>query len=1050
MTGAVGSPVSGGGDARVEGMGPSVAFFVGGLGLSWPALSLSARVSDALGHASVAAPFFAIAAVAGAGLGMWAVRRLPGRTEFLLGKGAFGFALLSLWSLFLALYFDAVADLAASLSRWAGAGALGTAALGATLCALAVVPLFALAGALCTLFLGAAGGMFAADERHGHALTALAGAALSCLLFGTRVFLPPLSLLLATLVPHAVLALALWGAWHRVGDPQAAGAAAAAASPGTASRLAPAFAAASGFFLFGAAMLWPRLSDAVVGLLADTAGLPAGILLASLALGAAFGKRLWKTPALRDRGAVLCGVLVMVAPWAATLFPGVKGQLLSWVQNWGLDTFGSVLSVYAFASLLLLIGPAAALAGLVSSPALSDCLGKGPGLPRTLLFFGIGAAAGPAVVSLVFLPAWGFIGAAALLGSAPILLVALSRGVRNGWEGKEWGVFAAALALSVALSVAVVSWQSSFALALAAGPAIATLVVTLIVTSDRSEKFHLAGAVLLVAVAWVVLNPGLHAQHPVPGYSEALFDRQGSVSGVQVHVSEGDPRTVALVVNGIGRDLYSRRGGHSPKEEAATLAGLLPVVYRPDAGRVAIIGGDFGATARAALLSPRIERLTTVEGERKVHQAVVSALEQEVHGDDGMPVDSGSDMEPFADPRHSLAFASPRAHFALGGPGAYDAVVLSRPDIADGVDAPLFSARFLRSVARALADDGVLVVRIRTARLSERTLAALVRAVGDTFGEQELFVSRNSLLVVAAKPGSGLGEPSGSLFESESARRAAGDSGFHGLGHVMAHRVASGRLARPYFESFDIPGRGATGLHHAARRDRLAVRSKPFLSALLGVNLPLVAMMEDRALPEPEAATGRIHTPEAGRFVYANVLWSRFLGDGPADKALDPRHVLAMERLLETGRCPADRDGWLDAVADLRVAMGVLNPVMNPGKMDLFWERVLRRGCWDRVPEEMADLVAYYRALSARDHDAIIERGSKLASPGSIAESESARMLLLSLMVARHRTGDRVGLLELMSLVPASVSAPYRRLVHFVSAGAFVGDRAAPEGGDDA
>lgn len=1045
-------------------MGPPLAFLVGGGGLAWATLELHARVADLVGQAPVARTGMVVAAVIGAGLGAIAAGRLLGRAHRRLGEGALVLALAALWAIFLHLFFGPVSDLAVAVAGRLGGGPLGTAALGGILCAWTALPLFALAGAVWSLFLGPGSGL-PASERTELAVTAMAGGALASLLFSPLAPRMPLLSMLVPVVSPAVLGLALWGAWHRGDDAGAGDAAPPPAGRGplrVGAMSATVVPATLGFLVFGLGTLWARLADTLVDALVEPAGIPAGALLGGLAAGVALAAR------PRGNGRPAAGramawggfLLLAAVPFLGPLLRARDG-LVSLALVWGPDANHSLLAVASLALVALVVAPSSVAIGVASRRALAACAGPGgeaPGMSRWLPPLGVGAAAGPLVVAHVLLPALGFPGAIALMGAVAFLAGALWHGSQDGWDRTDTRSAAVcALAAAVAGVLLGRSFPPGHALAMAVAVGLAG--TAMVVTADRGGALWPWGrdtpvakrglwVAALVAVlslaATSTVDPRLHMVRPVAAVGETLFDRHGSVSGVQVFSLGQDAREAVLVVNGIVRDRVALRGDRSQREEAAVLSGLLPLAHRPGASRAAIVGADFGVAAGTLLGSPDLGSLATIEGESAVLRGIARALESGASPADG----AGAAPDPFRDPRHTVVPASPRAHFALVAPGSYDVVVSTRPDPADARDASLFTAGFFAAVSRALADDGVFVLGVRPSRMRPATLAAIMRALGDAFGEHTLFVSRDMLLVVAAKSGAELGEPPGLPPGSADLWAQAAGVGLHDLKHVMAHRVASGRLARPYFDSIDAPGPG-----RAARGDLLARRTSALFTGLWWVDFPMVAMMEGRDLPEPEASLERRrYTPEAGRIVYAQALWAHFLGDRTAAaKEVNPRHLLAMERLLEAGACPSGRDGWVDAMADLRIVLGVLGPALNPARMEVFWERTDRKGCWRQAPEDVAALAAYHRSLSLWDFGGVVGLGAGLLDPAEVARSESMLMVLLSMMVAQYRSGDRLGLIELMSLVPSGSASIYQEVVHFLSAGAFVGEGAgsgAPEAGD--
>lgn len=137
--------------------------------------------------------------------------------------------------------------------------------------------------------------------------------------------------------------------------------------------------------------------------------------------------------------------------------------------------------------------------------------------------------------------------------------------------------------------------------------------------------------------------------------------------------------------------------------------------------RVLVAGAGEGATAREVLRHPSVESVLTVDLDDQVVEACKEHLPRWHQGS-------------FEDPRVELRYEDVQDTLEAARPGFFDAIFLDVTDpMENGPAVDLFTVKFFRKVARALADDGIMVIQagelepreVQTTTAVRSTLAAV-------------------------------------------------------------------------------------------------------------------------------------------------------------------------------------------------------------------------------------------------------------------------------------------------------------------------------------
>lgn len=234
------------------------------------------------------------------------------------------------------------------------------------------------------------------------------------------------------------------------------------------------------------------------------------------------------------------------------------------------------------------------------------------------------------------------------------------------------------------------------------------------------------------------LASGVFRTGSVTGIGEVLYHRDGKTATVSV-LREPDGTSV-IATNG-KPDASLRPSPATFDDCTMILLGVLPQMAVPDLKTVAVIGFGSGRSTHVLLQNPEIERVDTVE----IEPAMV----------EGAWAMGRMAASAFEDRRSHIHYEDAKTFFARGRQ-RYD-VIVSEPSNpwVSGVSG-LFSLEYYRRLKPHLAEGGVLVQWLHTYELDLHSLATVLRALGQTFADYQIYASMQGDLVVIADPDSPL------------------------------------------------------------------------------------------------------------------------------------------------------------------------------------------------------------------------------------------------------------------------------------------------------
>lgn len=252
----------------------------------------------------------------------------------------------------------------------------------------------------------------------------------------------------------------------------------------------------------------------------------------------------------------------------------------------------------------------------------------------------------------------------------------------------------------------------------------------------------LAGLLLLLRPPWdpLLMTAGLYR------YVGLLSDRsrEGALAYAVrpfrlLFYEEGRSAVITVGRNGLTKNLWLATNGKVDASSQADLKtqlllGHLPMLFRPQARRVLVIGLGSGITVGAVTLHPEPESIAVAE----IEPAAVAASR----------LFADYNRRYFDDPRVRLHLNDARHHLLLCPDGAFD-LISSEPSNPwlSGVS-NLFTAEFFALGRRKLAPGGLWAQWLHTYAMTPRDLRSLLATFAQTFAFARLFRVNESDLII--------------------------------------------------------------------------------------------------------------------------------------------------------------------------------------------------------------------------------------------------------------------------------------------------------------
>jgi predicted membrane-bound spermidine synthase len=429
-----------------------------------------------------------------------------------------------------------------------------------------------------------------------------------------------------------------------------------------------------------------------------------------------------------------------------------------------------------------------------------------------------------------------------------------------------------------------------------------------------------------------------------------IFHRDGKTATIDVNQNPGG--SIGISTNGKPDASAFLDGRLIPDEYAQTLLGLLPLMVKPGAREVAVIGLGSGRTTHSLLLDPQLTSVETVE----IEPAMAEGARQ---------FGAFSHLA-FDDPRSHIQFEDAKTHFARSH-RQYD-IIISEPSNpwVSGVSS-LFSTEFYAQARRHLSPGGVLVQWTQLYEIDVPTLATALNALGAQFDDYAIYIANDWDILIVASPQGAVPPLSDTVFRNEAMAAALRRIHVHGLPDMQMRRLGGKASLAPFF----LSRQRAMNSDYFPVLDRMAVKTR-FLHSqagdLLGLR-PISRRLE--AMDAPGTLSPQEHYTQGRAEEQAQVLaeylaWRAGKGPQPQRPLDDPTLVRLTALQALNGPCePQMLFGvWLPAFQDFAEQF---LPYLSAGASAAIAGNLRAARCYAEAPALIHDWVDWFQAVGQRD-----------------------------------------------------------------------------------
>lgn len=375
----------------------------------------------------------------------------------------------------------------------------------------------------------------------------------------------------------------------------------------------------------------------------------------------------------------------------------------------------------------------------------------------------------------------------------------------------------------------------------------------LLMINRQVIKFASFTIVSLVIVLYVILqvrfDPAILSSGTYRYARSNLYDKESEKTSKVEYYVDGTSASVSIIKQQRSEDVYGLSILTNGKPDAAiyynspqsstdeitmVMLGALPLVMKPEAQHVGIIGFGSGLTTHTVLASPLVERVDTVEIEPRMIEGARLFLPRTERA--------------YNDPRSQLVIDDARSYFT-SSQNNYD-VIISEPSNPWLIGVSnLFSDSFYRLSKRHLKPDGLLVQWVHLYEISPEVLATIVNALNAEYEYYHVyFTALTDILIVASQ------QPlNDEYFKTRSfselpvlLQQELASVDISSYEQISSRYVGDKALIAPLFEIMR-PEKNTDYLpilSIEAPKDRFAKRNSFRLSSVKGVNVPWYMLVD--------------------------------------------------------------------------------------------------------------------------------------------------------------------------------------------------------------
>lgn len=431
--------------------------------------------------------------------------------------------------------------------------------------------------------------------------------------------------------------------------------------------------------------------------------------------------------------------------------------------------------------------------------------------------------------------------------------------------------------------------------------------------------------------------------------AEVLFHHDGKTATVSV-IREGT--RIFIATNGKADASIDTAPGGKPAMDEITqnMLGSLPLALHPRAKTAAVIGFGSGMTSAVMLSHPQLERVETIE----IEPLMVTGARLGM-----MP----RNRAVFEDPRSTIHIEDAKTFLSTQG-RRYD-IIVSEPSNpwVSGV-ASLFTEEFYRHAQRNLEQDGILVQWIQLYEIDMTLVTSIMRAMTVVFDDYAVFDVDHSNILVVARKGRGVGNPSPHVFDAPALRAELRRIGILNAADIAERRIGGKRLLDPLFRAQGAPANSDyfPFVDVNAVRARFMRADAQEFAELAMSELPIREMLEGKATTvAAPVARERFDTALQKAELVRHALLAGATDVLPTQVSQDADYLL-----YAAAGCPSRRFGRDWETAFLRV-LAPLAGRLDKAAMAPVWDRLAPARCRSTMMAGQSRALSLLKAISDRD-----------------------------------------------------------------------------------
>ena len=442
-----------------------------------------------------------------------------------------------------------------------------------------------------------------------------------------------------------------------------------------------------------------------------------------------------------------------------------------------------------------------------------------------------------------------------------------------------------------------------------------------------------------------------------------VYHRDGRTATVDVLRSRDG--VLALRTNGKTDASLTAEDARKPEvsgdEATQVLLAALPLLHRPDARNVAVVGFGSGMTSAMLLEAPGVREVVTVEIEPAMVEGARAFLPRTARA--------------YEDPRSRIVLDDAKSYFARAA-RRFDVIVSEPSNPWVSGTSSLFTAEFYAHVARTLTPGGVFAQWIHTYEFDSALLASVLKALQSQFDDYVIYETDAGDLVIVATVDGRVPEPHRDVLDFGAMGAALRAVGVGSVDDFSRLAVAHGTTAdfliaastapvnSDYFPFVDLNAARARFMHTSSDEIR-SLRHAP---------VPLLDLVEQsplrRTLSTPRPAAEPIEALARAAYAERAAAYAAGLPDRApsAASAGNDADLAALGAVF--GDCV--RPEIAAVLWDRIVVLAAETiPLLPAREAEAMWRRLAEGACAARLPERERRWLALFVATAARDAPAM-------------------------------------------------------------------------------